>query len=182
MVFNDKWSIRKYAIETALLSDKKKEHYYLEFGVFTGSSANFASNYVKKLYAFDSFKGLSEDWVGKGKAKGFFNLDGKIPQLNSNIEPVVGWVEDTLEEFLKKHNPKINYIHFDMDTYSPTKFALEKIKPYLLKNAIILFDEFYNYLGWEHGEYKAFKEIFKENEYDFKAFNLENKEAVIQIK
>ena len=181
VIYEDKWSIRKYAIETALLSDKDKEYYYLEFGVFTGSSANFTSNYVKKLYAFDSFKGLQEDWAGKGKATGFFNLDGKIPKLNSNVEPIVGLIEDTLEEFLKRHNPKINYIHFDMDTYRPTKFALEKIKPYLLKNAIILFDEYYNYLGWEHGEYKAVKEFFKEAEFEYKAFNTENKEAVIQI-
>ena len=182
VVFEDKWSIRKYAIETALLSDKNKEYYYLEFGVYTGSSSNFLSNYVKKIYAFDSFKGLKEDWVGKGKPKGYFSLDGKIPILNSNVEAVVGWVEDTLDEFLKKHNPKINFIHFDMDTYSSTKFVLEKIKPYLLRNSILLFDQYYNYLGWEHGEYKAFKEVFKESEFEYKSFNTTNKETVILIK
>ena len=39
----------------------------------------------------------------------------------------------------------------DMDTYNPTKFTLEKLKPYLVKNAIILFDELYNYPGWKMG-------------------------------
>ena len=33
----------------------------------------------------------------------------------------------------------------DLDTMSLSKFVLEKIKPFLTKNAIILFDELYNY-------------------------------------
>ena len=70
----------------------------------------------------------------------------------------------------------------DMDTYSPTKFTLEKIKPYLVKDAIILFDELYNYLGWEYGEYKTLKEVFKENEYIYKAFVINNVQCAIQIK
>ena len=134
------------------------------------------------MYVFDSFEGLKEDWVGTNKSKGHFNLNKKIPTLNSNVEPTVGWVEDTLEEFLKKHNPKINFVHLDMDTYSPTKFTLEKIKPYLVKDAIILFDELYNFLGWEEGEYKALNEVFSENEYRFKSFSLKGKNSCIQIK
>jgi hypothetical protein len=82
----------------------------------------------------------------------------------------VGWVEDTLEEFLIKHNPKINFVHLDMDTYSPTKFTMEKLKPYLVKDAIILFDQLYNYIGWENGEYKALKEALNENEFEYKGF------------
>lgn len=173
---------RKYSIETSLLNDKNKELFYLEFGVFKGTSANFFSKYLKKLYCFDSFEGLQEDWVGKSQLKGHFNLNKKVPKLNSNIEPVVGWVEDTLEDFLKKHNPKINFVHMDMDTYTPTKYTLEKIKPYLVKNAIIHFDELYNYIGWEHGEYKALKEVFNENEFEYKMFNIEGKQCAIQIK
>ena len=173
---------RQYSIQTSLLNDKKKEYFYLEFGVFKGTSANFFSKYVKKLYCFDSFEGLREDWVGKSQLKGHFNLNKKVPKLNSNVEPVVGWVEDTLEHFLKKHNPKINFVHMDMDTYSPTRFTLEKIKPYLVKNAIIHFDELYNYIGWENGEYKALKEIFNENEFEYKMFNIQGKQSAIQIK
>ena len=56
----------------------------------------------------------------------------KTLKLNSNVEPIVGWVEDTLDDFLIKYNPKINFVHMDMDTYSSTKFTLEKIKPYLV--------------------------------------------------
>ena len=59
--------------------------------------------------------------------KGEFNLSKKIPKLNSNVEPVVALVEDTLDIFLEKHNPKVKFLHMDMDTYKPTKYVLEKI-------------------------------------------------------
>ena len=182
ILFDNNWKVREYAIKTSLLNDKNKEFYYLEFGTWRGESANFFSKYVKKLYVFDSFEGLKEDWVGTNKPKGYFNLNKKIPTLNSNVEPNVGWVEDTLEDFLKKHNPKINFVHLDMDNFSPTKFTLEKIKPYLVKDAIILFDELYNYLGWEEGEYKALNEVFSKDEYRFKSFNLKGVNSCIQIK
>lgn len=111
-----------------------------------------------------------------------FNLDKKIPKLNSNIELIVGWVEDTLEDFLKKHNPKINFVHLDLDTYNSIKYTLEKIKPYLVKNSILIFDELYNYYGWKNGEYKALVEIFGENEFEYKAFLINGERVVIEIK
>ena len=182
VLFRRVWGIRKYAIQSAIANDEKGELFYLELGVWKGSSSNFFSRYVEKFYAFDSFEGLREDWIGYFMEKGHFNLNKKIPKLNSNVEPVVGFVQDTLDDFLKKHNPKINFIHLDMDTYPSTKYALERLKPFLNKGAVIIFDELYNYAGWEHGEYKALKEVFKDDEYIFKAFNTLGHQVVIQIK
>jgi hypothetical protein len=153
----------------------------LEFGVWKGHTANFFSKFAHKLYAFDSFEGLSEDWAGTDMAQGTFSLNGKPPKLNSNIEPVIGWVDDTLDDFLKKHNPKINFVHLDMDTYTPTKYTLEKIKPYLVKGAVIVFDELYQFTGWEEGEYKALYEVFNEDEFSYLAFNINGVNASIQI-
>ena len=65
-------------------------------------------------------------------SKGDFNLDGKIPILKSNVTPIKGWVQDTLPIFLKKFNPKINFVHMDLDTYESSKFTLEAIKPHLI--------------------------------------------------
>ena len=183
LLFESTPQIRKYAIE-ASLRNYNKEFYYLEFGVWKGESANFFSRYVKKLYAFDSFQGLEEDWIGTYATKGEFNLNKKIPKLNSNIETVIGMVEETLDIFLKKHNPKVKFIHMDMDTYKPTKFVLKKLKPYLVKDAIILFDEYFNYVGWKSGEFKAFNEVFKKGEYQYQAFTILdfNKHAQVVIK
>jgi len=183
IIFKDVWALRKTAVKTALSNDENKNYYYLEFGVYEGRTSNFFSKYVNKFYCFDSFEGLKEDWVGQIEMnKGFFNLDKKVPKLNSNVEPIIGWVEDTLDDFLKKHNPKINFVHLDMDTYSPTKFTLKKLKPYLVNNSIIVFDEFYNYLGWKNGEFKALNEVFKEDEYLFRGFNVNSSQCYIQIK
>tara|TARA_B100001173_G_C15809185_1_gene471168 strand:- start:54 stop:761 length:708 start_codon:yes stop_codon:yes gene_type:complete len=182
LIFDDTSEVREYAIKTAVSNDKNNEFYNLEFGVYQGKSANYFSKYVKKLYAFDGFQGLKEDWLGTNQRKGSVDLNKKVPKLNSNVEPIVGWVENTLEDFLEKHNPKINFVHLDMDTYSPTKFTLERIKPFLVKDAIILFDELYNYVGWQHGEYKALKEVFKDDEFEYKAFALNSVRCCIQIK
>jgi len=182
VIFDDVLKMREYAIKTSLLNDENKKYYYLEFGVFKGESTNFFSKFVNHFYCFDSFEGLKEDWVGTNAPKGTFNLDKKIPKLNSNVVPIAGWVEDTLDSFLNEHNPKINFVHLDMDTYNSTKFTLEKLKPYLVKNAIILFDELYNYVGWEDGEYKALREVFKEEEFEYKAFTIHTDKCAIQIK
>ena len=101
VLYRDVWEIRKYAIQNAISNDKQKELFFLEFGVWKGDSTNFFSKYVKKLYAFDSFEGLREDWGGSKFGKGHFNLNKQIPKLNSNIEPIVGFVQDTLDDFLK---------------------------------------------------------------------------------
>ena len=39
----------------------------------------------------------------------------------------------------------------------------EKIKP----GTVILFDEYFNYIGWQHHEYKAFLEFIKDFDYDY---------------
>ena len=38
---------------------------FLEFGVYKGTSINFISSLIpdKKIYGFDSFGGLPEEWV-----------------------------------------------------------------------------------------------------------------------
>ena len=182
LLFKDIFQIREYAIKNSLLNDENQNYYYLEFGVFKGSSSNFFSKYLNKLYAFDSFEGLKEDWTGTSETKGSFNLNKQIPKLNSNIEIIIGLVENTLEEFLKKHNPKINFVHLDMDNYSPTKYVLEKLKPFLVKDSIIIFDELYNFIGWEQGEFKALKEVFKDHEFEFIGFNIKGAQVVIKIK
>ena len=90
-------------------------------------------------------------------------------------------VQDTLPKFLKEHDPKINFVHMDLDTYDSSKYVLSKIKPYLVENAVILFDELYNFPGWEVGEYKALTEVFNEDEYKFLAFAKSEKNAAIKI-
>lgn len=180
-IFLDYINYHKFIIERAKENDPSNKKFYLEFGVWKGNSINFFSKYVNTIYGFDSFEGLREDWAGTSSPKGRFNLNKKLPVLNKNVIPVIGWVQDTLGPFLDKHKPEINFVHLDMDTYETTKFVLTKIKPYLTKNCFIAFDELYNYPGWEMGEYKALKETFNDNEYKYVCFCSNGSQVLIQV-
>lgn len=181
-IFLDFPKILEYSIKETLNLNLDKSNYYLEFGVFKGYSINLLSKYVSKIYGFDSFEGLREDWKGWTDSAKTFDLDGTIPKVNSNIFLIKGWVQDTLDEFLKKNESKINFVHLDLDTYESTKYVLEKIKPRLEENSILIFNQFYNFPGWSSGEYKAFSETFDENEYDYIAFGLRTTHVVVKIK
>ena len=180
-IFLDYKIYQKYIIEKAKENDFENKKFYFEFGVWVGTTINFFSKYVNTIYGFDSFEGLKEDWEGFELPKGTFNLNKKLPKLNTNVVPIIGWVQDTLSPFLEKYKPLINFVHIDVDTYQTTKFILTKIKPYLSKNSIIAFDELYNYPGWEVGEYKALKETLNENDYKFIAFCKNGSQVAIQI-
>ena len=82
--------------------------------------------------------------------------------------------------FIEEKNPKLT-VHMDVDTYETTKFVLERIKPHLIKGAIILFDELYNFEGWDVGEYKALTEVFDEKDYKFISFSTDTSQATIKI-
>jgi len=96
---------------------------------------------------------------------------------------VVGLVQDTLPKFISENKKlQVNFLHMDLDTYPSTKFVLNKIKPYLVDGAIILFDELYNITGWKVGEYKALTEVFNENEYNYLAFSKQKYNVAIKYK
>lgn len=179
-IFLKSEEIREYAIKESVDNKVNLDDYYLEFGVFKGAGINLFSKFVKKIYGFDGFEGLKEDWKGFRNQKGVCNLDGTIPKVNNNVVIIKGWVQDTLIPFLKEHSPAINFIHIDLDTYESSKFVLENVKPYMNNECIILFDELYNYPGWEVGEFKALKEVFDENEYEYLAFAINGEQAVIK--
>lgn len=168
--------IRKYSIFEAFKNKNKIDNLFLEFGVFKGTSINlfakFLSQHGLDIYGFDSFEGLEEEWItNEYHPIGTFSLNQKIPKVLNNVKLIKGKVQKTLESFLNSNtNKKIIFVHMDMDTYTPTKFTLTKIKPFLQKGTIILFDQFYGFSNWEKNEYKAFIEVFNEKEYKYLAF------------
>ena len=168
--------IRKYSIFRAFNNSNTKENLFLEFGVYKGDSinlfGNFLSQHSREIYGFDSFEGLEEEWnMNDYNPIGRFSLNKKNPKVLKNVTLIKGKVQSTLENFLKdKKDKKIIFAHLDMDTYTPTEYALSKIKPFLQKGAVILFDEFYGFPNWQHHEYKAFIEVFNEKEYKYIAF------------
>jgi len=160
----------EYVFETLKL-EHKSNTLWLEFGVFSGKTINYISNFTsEKVYGFDSFEGLPENWR-YGIDKGRFNMNGNLPQVNNNVELIKGWFNETLPEFIKTQNKKVSFIHVDADLYSSTKCIFDNLKDYIDVDCIIVFDELLNYPGFdgENGELKAFYEFVTENnvEYDW---------------
>lgn len=133
----------------------------LEFGVFKGTTINhLAKAYPKRrFYGFDSFRGLPEDWAGSRYSLVNFDRGGSQPKVQSNVTLVEGWFDETLPKFLARETGPIGFLHVDCDIYSSTKTVLELTAPRLASGAVVVFDEFFNYKGYEQHEYKAFFEF-----------------------
>ena len=159
--------------------------YWLEFGVREGVSARFFSPYASKYsidstyHGFDSFNGIRNQWTSTNEPTGSFSMHGAPPKEPPYCKWTIGWIEETLEPFLKSNSGSIAFAHFDFDVYEPTKYALQLIRSRLRRGSIIIFDEFHGYPGWKFHEKRALDEVFNKNEYEFIAFA--RKQAVIQL-
>lgn len=166
-----------YTIQV-LKTEKPNHTDCFEFGVFKGGTINYFSKQLTKcqFYGFDSFKGLQTDWKGWALTKGAFNLDGKMPPVNSNVKLIDGWFDETLPLFIKNNNiDQIHFIHIDSDTYESAQLIFDLLGNKMVKDTYILFDEYFGYRGWEIGEYKAFQEFVAKNnkQYEYLAFSRE---------
>ena len=131
----------------------KVSNVWAEFGVMSGGTARVWHRKLPedgKLYLYDSFIGLPEQW-NDAKA-GHFTCNGKVPAFNDpRIVIKKGWFKDTLPL-----DDLLGFVHIDCDLYSSTKDALAGIN--VAKGTVILFDEFWGIPGWEENEYKALME------------------------
>ena len=140
-----------------------KDGFWAEFGVYSGTTLHAITEHYAPVYGFDSFKGLPEKW-NEDNPMGIFDLDGKRPFTpTKNMIIIEGWFEESLPTLLKQTNigtPK--FLHLDADLYSSTKCVLDEFKPHFKDSCVMVFDEFYNYDGWQNHEYKALYEFLNE--------------------
>lgn len=153
----------KYAIQRV-----EKPGLFLEFGVASGISINFiAANTESTVYGFDSFQGLPEDWrpgVGRGA---FRQPSDQLPKVRTNVELNVGGFDETLPKFLSLHDENVAFLHIDCDLYSSTKTIFTFLADRLKSGSVIVFDEYFSYIGWENHEHAAFEEFIKEYQKSF---------------
>lgn len=156
----------------------------MEFGVYRARTLNYlAAKTSQTLYGFDSFEGLPEFWRD-GIGKGAFALDG-LPKVRSNVVLVKGWFDDSLPKFLLDLNSSdpLSYLHIDCDLYSSTTTVLRLLAPRILPGTVIVFDEYFNYPGWQHGEFRAFAEFCTEHSvsYEFLTYNSRHEQVAVRI-
>lgn len=157
--FADKFEGLKYAIQKI-----GRPGLFLEFGVAGGASINFiAANTETTVYGFDSFQGLPEDWRPGVRTGAFRKPSDWLPEVRANVELNVGWFQDTLPKFLAQHDEDVAFLHVDCDLYSSTKTIFSLLADRLKPGSIIVFDEYFSYIGWENHEHAAFEEFIKEH-------------------
>jgi len=146
----------------------------------------------KKVYGFDSFEGLEDfrdedgisseatarhaDKQGGGwsaeKVEGeifalcdLANQDNVLARERSRL--IKGRVQETLDQFLSETpGLRINLLHFDLDLYDPTYYALERLWDLVVPGGVVVFDE-YGVPPWE-GEATAFDRFRAERKLDVK--------------
>ena len=156
---------------------------YMEFGVFQGETINYiAKNTQAKVYGFDSFDGLPEFWRD-GFEKGVFKVD-HLPKVKKNVSLIKGWFDKTLPKFLEeKADEQIAFLHIDCDLYSSTKTIFDCLKDRIKPGTVIVFDEYFNFPGWENDEFKAFKEFIEKSGINYKyiTYNYLSEQVALKI-
>lgn len=154
----------------------------LEFGVFTGNSINhIASLTSETVYGFDSFEGLPERWRD-GFGANFFKVS-RLPDVRSNVKLIKGWFDKTLPGFVQKNTGFVSFLHVDCDLYSSTKTIFDCLASQIGPGTVIVFDEYFNYPGWQEGEIKAFRELLESTglKYEYIGYNRYHEQVAVKI-
>jgi hypothetical protein len=173
----------KWKVLDLALNEVKVNGLFLEFGVFKGETINYIAKQTQsKIYGFDSFDGLPEFWRD-GFEKGSFHL-GHLPKVEKNVSLVKGWFDQTLPKFLENRvDEQVAFLHVDCDLYSSTKTIFECLHDRIKSGTVIVFDEYFNYPGWENDEFRAFKEFIEASglHYKYITYNYLHEQVALKI-
>jgi hypothetical protein len=155
---------------------------FLEFGVATGRTISQIAlhSQARQIFGFDSFEGLPDSWR-LGFPKGVFS--GPAPPVPPNVSLIQGWFSETLPQFVIEHSEPVAFLHIDCDLYSSTKCIFDSLQSQIGPGCVMVFDEYFNYPGWEAHEHKAFKELIDRCRFNFRyeAFVPDHQQACVVI-
>lgn len=167
---NVPWTTSRWAVLETALQQVSVDGVYAEFGVADGQSLRFICQRVPRpVYGFDSFQGLSENWL-PGAWKGTFARPaGTPPEVLPNAVVVSGFFNKTLPGFIQSIGERpIAFLHMDADLYSSTSTVLSALRDHVRPSTILVFDEYFGYPGWRsNGEFRAFAEFIQATGYRF---------------
>ncbi len=129
----------------------------LEFGVGGGHTLRLMVDALpdRRVVGFDVFTGRPE------ACPPVFRL-GHSPRRSCPMFRVPSWWSGCsrmwLPGFLAENQGPVAFLHLDADLYSATKRVLDLIGPRLVTGSVVLFDEYFNYPGWQDGEHRAWIE------------------------
>jgi hypothetical protein len=166
---------------------------WLEFGVAEGKSLGLIAKHLPAhlssgvsvahgvVFGFDSFLGLPEDWR-PGFRAGHFLRDGARPpqfatERAAQLALICGWFQDTLPGFLAAHPEPVALLHLDSDVHSAALYVLITLIEHgrIGRGTIIVFDELFNYSGFENGELLALFEVVSYYALEFEWIGMKQK-------
>ncbi|MBV9089516.1 MAG: class I SAM-dependent methyltransferase [Mycobacteriaceae bacterium] len=155
----------------------------LEFGVATGTTLAIIAEALSAehtVVGFDTFTGLPENWR-TGFPAGTFS-QRKAPDV-PGAELVAGRFEDTLAEFLTGTDEQVAFLHIDSDLYSSAKTVLDLTGQRLASGAVVVFDEFFNFPGWQQHEFRAWAEFIActGRAFDYLAYTGNNEQVAVRL-
>lgn len=162
----------------------KSDGFICELGVYRGQSLNEIARYYSPniVHGFDTFSGLPEDWRN-GFSAGAFDVRNENLYFEKNCILHKGLFDETLPYFLKEIRGPAKLIHVDCDLYSSTASALRILAPRIEAGTVIIFDEYFNYPGWQDHEYKAFHEFLECFGFNFRyiSYNNQGQQVAVEI-
>ncbi len=157
--FSDRLELIKIASKR--VTDELKKGLICEFGVFKGESVNYISKLFpdEQIFGFDVFfDGLPETFIEWSSPKGAFKLQN-LPEVMQNVELISGYFHESLPGFIDKQHEPFRFVHIDCDLYSSTKVIFDIAGSKFQPGTVIVFDDYFNYPGWQDQEIKAFMEF-----------------------
>lgn len=172
----------------------------VELGVFRGGSlVQFATfreilenEKSRKIIGFDVFGEFPqadnaadtvfrEKWV-KETGNTFLEKEEIYASLAhkniGNVELVKGDILETLPRYLQEHpHLKVSLLHIDTDIYTPSKVGLELLFDKVVKNGVIVFDDY-----GVAGETEAVDEFLKDKDYVIHKFGFSHRKPSYIIK
>ena len=161
---------RKFNLDNILKLTLNIKGDLAEAGCWLGFSSYLMCKFVKnnkinkKIYLFDSFKGLPKTDIKKDDCK--YWKEGKFEaseiylhkNLNkfTNYKVYKGWIP---KSFVSVINKKFSFVHIDVDLYKPTIESLFFFYSKMSKGGVILFDD-YNFKNCK-GHKTAIDEFFE---------------------
>jgi hypothetical protein len=92
-----------------------------------------------------------------------------------------GWFNETLPRWAQENPGPIAFMHLDADIYSSTKCVFDILGDRIVPGTVLQFDEYFNYPGWQKGEYKAFNEFVEAHQVKFEYLGYAKNQVAVRI-
>lgn len=173
----------RYELLLDLVKQELPDGDLAEFGVHTGAvTRELRPRFPQRAYhAFDSFLGVPESMALSIRA-GDFSLGGDIPALPPNTTVHAGWFDQTIPAFRETFEGQLAFVYIDCDLYESVKTVLDTLHDRLAQNAIVAFDDWYNFPNWQAHSKRAVDELVQRTGIRFTPIGITTREHAVAFR